>query len=197
MTRDDPLKHPRAELRAAERALEAMKQAKDFATFDEEWRAFLAAIEKVWIKTERCCQHVRKDFQPWQGQYHTLRRKDMLLRYLKQARDADNHSVQEVANYTPGGLGLRFAGGSGHIQRLTIHNGIVTYEGSPNLVVDHHPPRLEAVRVKNNGEWYNPPSSHLDKPVTDHHPAHLAQMGLAFYKEFVDEVERKFFESIS
>lgn len=79
----------------------SLKAAENFEVFEEEWRHFLNCIEKVWDKVERSCQHVKNSFQPWQGKYANLRRKDMLLRYLKQARDADNHSIQEVAEIKP------------------------------------------------------------------------------------------------
>jgi hypothetical protein len=105
---DDVLKHPRAELRAASRAIEDMRTASSMEEFEAEWRQFLACLEKVWTKVERSCQKVRYKFEPWQGTYHRLRKKDMLLRYLKQARDADNHSIQDFTKITPGSRNIRF-----------------------------------------------------------------------------------------
>ena len=127
---DDPLRHPRLELLSAAKALEAMRRAKSLDEFEVEWRAFLNCIEKVWQKAERCCQHVRGRFEPWQGSYHRLRKKDMLLRYLKQARDADNHSIQDVTKLHPGSRGYRFVNPrGGYIKHMEIRNGEVMVSG--------------------------------------------------------------------
>lgn len=162
--------------------------------FEGEWRNYLNAIEKLWSKTERCCQHVRNTFQPWQGKYHQLRRKDMLLRYLKQARDADNHSIQDITAIQPGSRNFRFLNPTGgYIKEMQLIDGqLVKYEGDP-MVFEDVPPHPIAVPVKNNGEWYNPPTTHLDNPVKNHHPVLLAELGLKFYSEFIQAVEVKFF----
>jgi hypothetical protein len=77
---------------------------------------------------------------------------------------------------------------------MKIEGGkVAAYEGDP-IVIEDKPPQLVAVSVKNNGEWYNPPTSHLGQPVTTHHPVHLAELGLRFYEGYVNEVERKFFK---
>jgi len=171
-----------------------MKSAKSFEVFEEEWRDFLNCLEKVWTKAERSCQHVRSTFQPWQGKYTALRRKDMLLRYLKQARDADNHSIQEVAELKPGHKTMNFVNPKGgYIKHMEIRGGnIVHYEGDPMIVVDH-PPTVEAIRVQNSGNWYNPPTTHLGRKITSRHPVVLAELGLNFYETFVANAEKKFF----
>ena len=188
------LKHPKANLKAAEQAISGMEQAASFEQYETEWREFLGHIEKAWIKTERACGQYRAKFQPWQGKFQSLRKKDMLLRYLKAARDADNHSIQELARIEEGHRSINFANPmGGYIENLTILNGeIVEYSGSP-LVVTDHPDRFIALPVKNHGDWYNPPTSHLGKTIVNAHPIELARMGLAFYEKYVDEVEQTFF----
>jgi hypothetical protein len=183
------------ELESARRAVQLMKSAESFDLFDEEWRDFLNCLEKLWNKTERGCLHVKNKFQPWQGKCSSLRRKDMLLRYLKQARDADNHSIQEVSEIKPSHRAMNFANSKGgYIKKMVISNGQVEhYEGDPMVVTDH-PATIEAIKVKNSGNWYNPPSTHLGKPVTSTHPAVLAELGLSFYDNFLKETEATFFE---
>lgn len=191
---DDPLRHPRLELAAASKAIDGMRNAKSLDEFEAEWRSYLNAIEKLWQKVERCCQHVRGAFEPWQGTYHRLRRKDMLLRYLKQARDADNHSIQDITAVQPATRGFRFVNPhGGYIKSMVIHGGqVVQYEGDP-MIVEDTPPHPVAVPVKNNGEWFNPPKVHLDQPIPNCHPLLLAELGLKFYSKYLDEVEEKFF----
>lgn len=118
----------------------------------------------------------------------------MLLRYLKQARDADNHSIQELAEFVPGGVGLNFANGSGgYIHHLEIINGVITrYEGDP-MIATSYPARVSAMKVLNAGKWYNPPTSHLNNPVASSDPRVLGDMGINFYESFIDEAEARFF----
>lgn len=193
---EDPLKHPRLELVAARKALADMQAAKSMDEFEVEWRVCLNHLEKLWQKVERSCQHVRAQFQPWQGQFHTLRRKDMLLRYLKQARDADNHSIQDVTKIQPGSRGYKFVNPlGGYIKRMEIRDGeVVHYEGDP-MIVEETPPHPTAIPIKNNGEWFNPPTSHLGQPIPIPHPVVLAELGIAFYADFLGKVEERFFNS--
>lgn len=146
---DELLKYPRAELRSAARAIRDMKQANSLEEFEAEWREFLTYLEKVWTKVERSCQTVRNKFEPWQGKYHRLRKKDMLLRYLKQARDADNHSIQDFTKIESGSRSIRFENPKGgYIKHMEIRDGeIAAYEGDP-IVVEDKPPQPVAVPVK-------------------------------------------------
>ncbi|MBO0162590.1 hypothetical protein J0692_10140 [Vibrio alginolyticus] len=172
-----------------------MKSASNFEIFEEEWRDFLNCIEKVWNKTERGCLSFREKFQPWQGQFSRDRRKDALLKYVKQARDADNHSIQEVAEVKPGSKTIGFANkkNGSHIESLKIVNdNIVEYKGDP-LIVQDHPPTVVALKVKNNGNWFNPPREHKGQPLKTQHPVEIAELALAYYQNFVTEAEAKFF----
>lgn len=191
---EDPLKHSKSELSAASRAIEAMQAADSMDRFESEWREFLSCIEKAWNKVERTCQPQRAKFQPWQGTFHSLRKKDMLLRYLKQARDADNHSIQDMTAIKPESRIIKSSSPSGsYIKSMTIFNGeVISYEGDP-IVQIITPPHPIAIPVKTSGEWHNPPTFHLGTPVPDLHPVTLAKLGLSFYTDFVDQVEKKFF----
>jgi hypothetical protein len=189
-----PLKQSKAELESAQSSINSMTNAKSFEEFERHWRNFLSCLEKVWVKTERACQDQRSQFQPWQGSFSRLRKKDMLLRYLKQARDADTHSIQEITEIYPGHTSYRSANNKSHyIKKMVISNGVVShYEGDP-MIQETVMPHPIAIKVQNNGEWYNPPSAHLEKPIENHHPVTLALLGFNFYKDFLEQVEKKFF----
>lgn len=189
-----PLKQSKAELESAQSNIDSMMNAKSFEEFERHWRNFLGCLEKVWVKTERACQDQRSQFQPWQGAFSRLRKKDMLLRYLKQARDADTHSIQEITEIYPGHTSFRSANkGSHYIKKMVISNGGIShYEGDP-MIQETVMPHPIAIKVQNNGEWYNPPSTHLGKHIENHHPVTLALLGFNFYKDFLEQVEEKFF----
>ncbi|MHC8386748.1 hypothetical protein ACYZTM_01500 [Pseudomonas sp. MDT2-39-1] len=190
----DNLKHPKSNLIAAGQAIEAMKNSVTFEGYESEWRDYLTHIEKVWVKTERACVSVQAKFQPWQGKFQALRRKDMLLRYLKAARDADNHSIQDLATMRDGSLSVSFAEDEGiRSCRMQIKDGEVVIHTDNPLVVTNTPPQPVALPVKNHGDWYNPPTSHLGLTLVTQHPTELATLGLRFYLDFVKDVERTFF----
>ncbi len=61
------------------------------------------------------------------------------------------------------------------------------------MIQQDYPARLELVRVLDKGEWYNPPTQHLGKPLQDRDPITVAVLGLHFYQDFVAQAEAKFF----
>jgi hypothetical protein len=188
------LKAAKAELRSAMRSIDAMKSSTEFELFEEEWRDFLNCIEQLWNKVERSCQHERNTFEPWQGKFKRLRKKDMLLRYLKQARHAHNHSIQEISEIKAASRDINFKNGDGgYIKNLTMVGGnIVNYEGDPLEVIDR-PKRIAAIRINNEGKWYNPPTSHLGKRFISDCALDIALAGFGFYESYLEQVEEKFF----
>jgi len=189
----DPLKHPKSELKAAQNSLENMRNSKSFEEFEEHWKTYLFCIEKVWNKIERSCMEFG-DFQPWQGQYKKLRKKDELLQYIKQARDTDNHSIQDLSTLKKSRLNMTpLNKGSHTIKHMVVVSGqLQHYEGDP-MKVEFTPATIKANRVKNNGRWYNPPRSHLGKRLGGKHPVEIAEHGIFFYTEFMRKVHDKFF----
>jgi len=143
---DEPLREAKFELRSAERALGRMRSASGFDSFEDAWRQYLMALRKVWIKTERGCQHVRKRFEPWQGKFKRQQRNDQLLRYLEHARNADEHTIQLILDDIPK-------------QTVTV-GGDPIYVGNEIVIVA---PRTELRSVKVSGEWYDPTVEHLGK----------------------------------
>ena len=188
----DKFRQARKELQTAERAISSMKKATNFDEFEESWKVFLACIEKCWIKAERCCQSEKNKFQPWQGLYVKLRKKDRLLHYLKQARDADHHSIQEIVEHKKGGYGIRSLFSRHKIEKMIIQNHVITeYKGDP-ILVESFPEKIELLRFKNRGKWFNPPTQHLNKKLTHNDPISIAEKGLEFYRKFLSDAEEKF-----
>jgi hypothetical protein len=173
----EPLREATFELQSAESALERMRSASDLDGFEDAWRQYLGALQKVWVKTERGCQHVRESFEPWQGKFKRQRKKDQLLRYLKHARNADQHSLQLILDDIP--------------KQTVKAGGDTVYVG--NLVVTIAP-RIELRPVEDSGKWYNPPVEHLGKALAERDPLKVAELGLTFYAGLVEQAARKFFD---
>ena len=56
------------------------------------WNNFLIHLNLCWIKAERGFQDVKNKFGPFQGKYKEIIKSDPLLIYLRQARNAVEHS---------------------------------------------------------------------------------------------------------
>jgi hypothetical protein len=182
------LLQPKKELRSAERALQRMLVAQDVDSFEAAWRDFLVNVEKAWVKTERDCVS-KKTFRVWQDKFKKLRSEDQLLRYIYQARHADQHSVQDILGHTPGRIEIP---GPVAINSLIISEGnLVHYDGTQPLT--YYPPQIKLVRVTNRGVDFDPPSEHLGATLVDPGPVGVARLALAFYGGFLAQVEQKYF----
>lgn len=188
----EKFRQARAEIYTAEQALQSMKLAKSFNEFERIWKIYLNCIEKCWLKVEGICQPIRNNFEPWQGKFLNLRKKDMLLKYLKNARDADQHTIQEVVEPITE-LRSIYALHNTHIKSLRIDGGNITeYVGSKPLFTTNTLAGVKLLRIKNRSDWYSPPTQHLGKCLEKNDPISIAQHGLEFYKDFLDQAEKEF-----
>ena len=192
----DPLYYPKRELKTAKHAIENMKNAQDFETLEDEWRIYLNAIEKSWVKAERVCSIYTK-FQPWQGFYTKQRKKDPLLKYLKHARNSDQHSIQESMNIKPASRSIYIEGGNSvHIDKLTIKNGnVAEYKGNKPLIIEDFPHRIELAPIVDSGKLYQPPKVHLTKKILWSAPIDVAELGLDYYLNFLAKIEKYFYST--
>lgn len=189
----DLLRHAKAELKSAERAISTMKVAKTFEDFEESWKFFLISIEKCWTKIERAFQHKRNTFEPWQGQYKKLRKNDRLLRYIHHARNVDQHTVQEIVEHIPGYNSIAVpVDGEVYIEKLETDGSVINYIGTKPPIISLRPSRIELCRIKDRGDWYNPPTRHLELNLSQRDPISVAQKGFEFYSKLLTEAEQKF-----
>jgi hypothetical protein len=184
------------ELTAADRAFADMRNAKSFEVFEEAWRRLLSAVEKCWSKMEQSGKSRGPKFQPWLGQYIALRRDDGLLSYVKHARNADHHTIQEVIEHRPGRYEFTIPGGPGVVYIESLRTGadgrVIEYRGSHAPRIVDEPPRLELLRVKDRGKWYDPPTEYLGLALKERSPILVAEHALAFYKELIRLADEKF-----
>lgn len=190
------LSGPKKDLEIAKRAIDAMKETTDFREFQENWENFLFRIERAWEFTERNLKKV-KGFQQWHKPYTQLRKKDSLLVFLRQARNAEIHRVSPTVN-KPLEMVVRDKSGRGfQLNSISskLEDGTLTVDlDSPDILLDLDadvvPTDPEVIRFKNRSKWYNPPWEHLKVRIRDLHPVALAECGLEFYRAYVEEAEK-------
>lgn len=139
----------------------------DFSEFDGAWRGFLQKIERVWNKTQAAvCEY--PCWPPLESEIVRLRNTDPLLRYLRQARNADEHSIQNVAGEWNANLR-------------------VSQIDESSVKLDWEPWDRPLLPVSNRGVVFDPPREHLGKNITGKlkngvaEPILIADLALHFY----------------
>jgi hypothetical protein len=190
------------DLEIAARAADAMARATQYPDFLEHWQVFLMRIERAWEYAARTLQKER-GFQQWFKPYTQQKRSDPLLVYLEQARHAETHAVA-MTMQKPMVLSFRdrldrpFAVDS---VTANIKDGVLTIAvetAGPDKLLSYEanlvPVDPILMRFKNRDKWYEPPQCHLGQRHARLHPVEAAQLGLAFYRGFIEEAKYKFGE---
>lgn len=165
-------------------AKEALATFADNRLQERGWFDFILHLDLCFIKAERECQDIRNKFEPFQGTFKALRRKDPLLSYLKNARDAINHSIVSGIDYSmienaepiPIAIGFGLEG--------EIHTWKEVL-GSPIEL------KLQPIEI--NGQIWQSPTQHLGKAlIGDRDPLEVANLAIEFYQNFLDQIKKKF-----
>jgi hypothetical protein len=174
LPKDHPLHHASKELLAALDFYMKLRENHlgDFSAFEASWREFLRKIERVWSKAQ-AGMHDRPGWKRFEVEIEDLRKNDPLLRYLRHARNADEHSIQDVTGDWDA---------KARATQITSNSIKVEWE-----VWDR--PLLP---VTNRGVTYEPPREHLGQPLSDRlkkgvaEPIVMADLALGFYKSVLN-----------
>ena len=182
---DHPLRHAAAEFYAADAAYRRMLEVSvgSFVEYEQAWREFLRRVERIYGKTRAASRNLPQ-WQPINSRVHQLREKDPLLLYVRQARNADEHTIQDVASdWQP--------------EPYAVPIG----DGAVEVHFKHGDRPLLPVTVR--GVTYEPARAHLGASFADSlgkgrdEPAIVAEMTLSFYAEFINEVSRTVFPALA
>lgn len=184
------------DLAIASGAVESMAAATDFSVFERHWQDYLMRIEMAWEAAHRAMQSKGGSAQKWISSNAQIRKKDPLLRYLKNARDAETHVVeptlgQGIALSVRDRLGRPFRLDSATVE---LKDGTLTFNlDTPDEHLDWIPELLPGdphlKRFKCRGAWHNPPYEHMGQRLSDIHPVAVSKLGLEFYRARVNEAE--------
>jgi hypothetical protein len=187
-----PLYRSRKELDAARQAIDRMRRAQSVFEFEQAWQDYLGRVERAWNKTKDVFSE--DSYVPWRGRHQHVGNSDPLLRYLKQARDAEKHTVGETISKEPGGIGINASSGDSlYIEQMTIDRGKVTIKGAkPGIAVTVFPERAKLFPAVSRGVTTRPPEEHLGHPISSTNPVVVAEAGLAYYEGMVKDAMAKF-----
>jgi len=187
-----PLYRSRKELHVARKAIHHMRGAQSFVEFEQAWQDYLSRIERAWNKMKDVFSDA--SYAPWRGRHEHMRNSDQLLRYLKQARDTEEHTVCETISKEPGGIGINPSSGNTlHIEHMTINRGKITIgRAKPGIAITVYPERVKLMPATSRGVTTPIPEAHLGQPFDGTNPVEVAEAGLRYYEGMIKDASAKF-----
>ncbi|HKR24224.1 MAG TPA: hypothetical protein VJS15_03115 [Allosphingosinicella sp.] len=191
----EAIEKARVRLGRAREAAKLLERPDGHIDFETAWTDFLLAANGVYTCLEQGAKATPQSRQ-WFGGKKQERRKDSLLQYLHQARNADEHGLDRTTPELEAEDTVTIPHG-GNIAgiRLTLPDG--------RVVLQPLPPEAAQVRLKlwsvtltdavdsRYKTTYPPPREHLGKPIPENTPDTVAKLALDYLTALIDEAERR------
>ena len=187
-------------LRLAAKQLDQVACAENYQDFAGHWYLFLVSSKNIYTMLEQGAKD-NPQCRQWFGGIKQTRKSDPLLQYLFQARNDDEHGLNDVTRLVPGhtAIGKAKPGYSKKISmsistdekgKLTI-NSLKSHDGLPVLIEQSSPHAVLMPVSGLGGIIYNPPIEHLGAPLPDDSPLTVGRLGLSYLEALVAEAERR------
>lgn len=182
--------HANARYGKAERALNALESASSFDEAEDAWTDFLIAANSIYSKFEQGAKGHGKS-KAWLGRKRAEQKKDQLLRYLKFARNSDEHGIERVTTRDPGSalLGRPMAFQERHPLKIFLvdpetHQPISAAQDAfvpgPHLA-------LVTAHDRRFGDSCDPPIEHLGKQIPFGQPLDVGRAVLPYLGRLIEE----------
>lgn len=185
-----------ARFRKAETALEAIRNTDTIGELESAWTDYLVSHNSIFTILEQGAK-VSPRSRQWFGGKKEIRRKDPLLNYLHQARNADEHDIPSVVESKLAGgitLGDSPAGPDRVISKVTFKpiggRQVVIGENAAGLSnVTLLRPVFLLCRVYDDRykTYFDPPTEHLGKSLDNPRPIGVAEAGVAYTSQLIAE----------
>ncbi|MCP3462129.1 hypothetical protein [Bradyrhizobium sp. CCGUVB23] len=184
-------------LQLAKGKLDAMRNAKTLDELAALWEEFVAEQHRVYLRLRKATEH--GPGKGWFDQILNEQRSDELLSYLLHARDAAEHGIERITEKRGGGIGIGPKQGNSlyvkHMQISNGHDGVhveVDPETMAQIKVEFIPGKVHLVAVTDRGKVYQPPVTHLGKPISDLSPIVAAELAVKYLETKLAEAEAKY-----
>lgn len=174
------LSHTSRYVTKASRELSALAESKTIDEAEERWLDLLNTIDKLWkkanneVKVLLGSEFSKHKFDSWKAKTVNLRKTDSLLQYVRNARNADEHTIQKL---TQKGWAI------------TVDKKMTTdgqWAGTMTL-------KLELIPFVNEGIRYDLPIKHLDQVITSpEDPQEVGHLAIKFYQTYIQTIEDHF-----
>lgn len=188
------LEKARSRLRNIDKAIRELDAGGTFEAFTDAWFSFLTAYKSIYTALEQGAK-VSPQSRQWFGSKSSERRADELLQYLYQARNDEEHGLENATKAVPGRATLEIV----VPDSLQIDLSNVVFDGNtarlPNgdmaKVIENIPPHVILIPVQDRGRnEYRPPTAHLGKSIQDASPLGVARLAQSYMVRMAYEAEQ-------
>ncbi|MCA7923715.1 hypothetical protein LGM35_14610 [Burkholderia cenocepacia] len=193
------IEKPRQDLSDAQDYLEEMRHADSFHKFERSWLNLLTSLSRAWHRTNAC-------IAPYESvkSHETVRLAkkligeggDELLVYLRMARNASEHGLEDITRQEPWSLFVDASGVRNSLlaQFMADKTEYVTLEKPNGRRAYFRPSRAVpvAIKIKQKGaatvKEYLPPTKHLGAEIDGSSAMELGRLGISYYKKTIEEI---------
>lgn len=192
------IQQARSRLEKAKSAVERMNSSTPLrgAEFEDAWLTFVMSAGAVYSKLEQGAKSNGQS-SAWFGRMKHVRKTDPLLRYIHHARNAEEHSIDastrtvrqrvpvpvSTDQYEVAKSEQKIGHGESALRilkapedgKLRIKTKLVSMAG------------IQLQRVKDRGEYFDPPTSHLDAPLADRSPKGVAEAAVSYLTTLIGD----------
>jgi hypothetical protein len=190
------LEAAKEKLQHAREKVAAMTAATDIRMLARLWEEFLTLQQQVFLRLKKAFEHGHSKL--WSDTVINDQRSDEMLRYLKHARNADEHGIHKITETNTGGLGIRpRQGDTLHVNRMVLDTRGPTpviamdQETASNALIVFIPASVKVIAVRDRGVNYDPPTSHLGNPIVSS-VISMAALTVSYLANRMQEGEIKF-----
>lgn len=167
------------------------KASPDNGDAEREWELFLTEITRAFNRlmagerkghpSEAITKQIRRD-----------RKTDPMLSYLRESRNALEHTIEQVSTVTGSPRPLRENEDAPHFGvEVEYEDGRrETFEMERSNVFVLENMRLTLRSFKVGGKRYDPPTTHLGLPLADSDPLTIGDVALQYFERMAEEIER-------
>lgn len=190
---------------------QALQTTTSFEDFSQHWYVFLHAAKGIYTTLEQGAKATPQARQ-WFGRKNQERKDDPLLRYISEARNDDEHGIEDAVERAPSKLefgvsdpdfsafmrdqrGNTFAGSGaavtfvGKMPTADEMPDLTPLDGKPvKIVFTPERPVLKAVHDRMRRS-YDPPTDHLGKQLKSGSPQEVARLTVDYLADLLQEAE--------
>jgi len=175
------------EFQQAAESLESLKASVDFASAEKHWVAFLGSAHRLFTKLEAGSKTSFKS-KAWWGTQVRAWKEDSLLRYVRHARNVNDHTLQEIAQEV--GSSTKWVQPTPEetanlSQAMNERNTAFAPIGMIEVVWAH----VRVIEIIDRGTRYPPPWMHLGRPVFNITPANIGGLALEYMRSMLERAE--------
>lgn len=151
------------------------------------WSDFIMAFSSFYSVLEMGAKTSNKSVN-WFGNKKGERRKDPLLKYIKAARNSDEHGLRDILHLKSKSISLPAGGQMELVANEKLEWEVKSVTGGPLQFSD---PYLALVPVYDDRsfDWCPVPETHFGKPTVGISPFHAASLALAYCEQMLAEAQ--------